>query len=162
MGKRGPKPEPTNLKIIKGNPGKRPLNKNEPKPKPIKPECPEWLNEHAKKMWEKISPELDRMGLFTMIDGEAFSVACQSYGIWVECEEILKEKGRVMVIERVDKGGNPIGEYEQTRPEVSIGNNALKNFKTFCSEFGLTPSSRSGIEIQKDGVEDSFADLLSG
>jgi len=28
----GRKPKPTALKIIEGNPGKRPLNKNEPKP----------------------------------------------------------------------------------------------------------------------------------
>lgn len=41
MAIRGKKPKPTNLKILEGNPGKRPLNLNEPKPIPIAPECPD-------------------------------------------------------------------------------------------------------------------------
>ena len=47
MGRRGFAPEPTVLKVIKGNPGKRPLNVREPKPKPIKPTCPAWLDAEA-------------------------------------------------------------------------------------------------------------------
>lgn len=143
----GRKPKPTNLKLIDGNPGKRPLNKDEAKPKPIKPTCPVWLNDDAKKMWKCLSKELEKLGLLTNIDGQAFSAACQSYGIWVECEKKLKECGRVMIISREN------GDYEQQRPEVSIGNTALKNFKVFCAEFGLTPSSRSSISIQGEEEE---------
>jgi hypothetical protein len=32
MGKRGPSPKPTSLKVLQGNPGKRKINKSEPKP----------------------------------------------------------------------------------------------------------------------------------
>lgn len=39
----GPKPKPTAIKILEGNPGKRPLNLNEPKPQRIAPECPVYL-----------------------------------------------------------------------------------------------------------------------
>lgn len=46
----GRKNTPTQLKVLNGNPGKRPLNQNEPKPKPVMPECPSWLNGYAKKM----------------------------------------------------------------------------------------------------------------
>ena len=45
----GPKPKPTAIKILEGNPGKRPLNLNEPKPLQIAPECPDWLLDEAKK-----------------------------------------------------------------------------------------------------------------
>lgn len=155
----GRKPKPTNLKLIDGNPGKRPLNGKEPKPKPVKPTCPTWLNVDAKKMWKCLEKELEKLGLLTNIDGQAFSAACQSYGIWVECERILQEKGRVVSIVRMNKDGNFIGEYEQQRPEVSIGNTALKNFKVFCAEFGLTPSSRSSISISGEGEE---ADVMRG
>lgn len=147
---------PTSLKVLNGNPGKRPLNKNEPKPKPKIPACPNWLNEDAKKAWKQLAPELKKLGLLTIIDGQAFALACQSYGIYVECEKKLMEHGRVMVIAREN------GDYEQQRPEVSIGNNALKNFKSFCSEFGLTPSARAGIEINTDDAEGEFDSLLSG
>ena len=49
MATRGRKPKPTHLKVLAGNPGKRPLPKNEPKPKPIAPRCPQWLDPIARK-----------------------------------------------------------------------------------------------------------------
>ena len=33
----GPKPKPTRLKVLQGNPGHQKLPKNEPKPRPIRP-----------------------------------------------------------------------------------------------------------------------------
>ena len=43
MAQRGRKPKPTALKVLEGNPGKRPLNLYEPTPEGDLPECPEWL-----------------------------------------------------------------------------------------------------------------------
>lgn len=40
MAGRGRPPKPTAIKELEGNPGKRPLNKNEPKPKQTAPKCP--------------------------------------------------------------------------------------------------------------------------
>ena len=40
MAQRGRKPKPTVLKELEGNPGRRPLNKNEPKPNKKAPRCP--------------------------------------------------------------------------------------------------------------------------
>ena len=40
---RGRRPVPTCMKLLTGNPGKRPLNANEPQPKPEIPECPPQL-----------------------------------------------------------------------------------------------------------------------
>lgn len=52
MAERGRKPTPTAIKVLEGNPGKRPLNANEPKPKKKAPRCPSWLEEEAKRMEE--------------------------------------------------------------------------------------------------------------
>ena len=49
MAERGRKPTPTAIKVLEGNPGKRPLNANEPKPKKKAPRCPSWLEDEAKK-----------------------------------------------------------------------------------------------------------------
>ena len=46
------RPKPTNLKLIEGNPGKRPLPGNEPKPKPKAPSMPSDLDYQAKKTWK--------------------------------------------------------------------------------------------------------------
>ncbi len=37
MGQRGPAPKPTALRILEGNPGKRPLNASEPRPRAGRP-----------------------------------------------------------------------------------------------------------------------------
>ena len=40
MATRGRKPKPTALKVLEGNPGKRPLNENEPIPPKGSIKCP--------------------------------------------------------------------------------------------------------------------------
>lgn len=159
---RGRPKKPTNLKVLEGNPGKRPLPQNEPKPLPISPMCPTWLNADAKRMWKKLVPALEKMRLVTSIDGEALAAACQSYGIWVECEKYFKKKdddgklfGRTYLYENKNGSVN-----ELPRPQVAIGNKALSEFRAFCSEFGLSPASRTRIEIPKFGEEDDPMERL--
>ncbi len=45
------KPTPTRLKLLGGNPGKRPLNLDEPQPEPTLPEPPAHLSDEAKAEW---------------------------------------------------------------------------------------------------------------
>ena len=42
LAQRGRKPKPTAVKQLEGNPGKRQLNANEPKPAARAPSCPKW------------------------------------------------------------------------------------------------------------------------
>lgn len=140
MGKRGPTKKPTNLKILQGNPGKRPLNNNEPKfeedMEPPKP--PAHLNTYGKKEWKRIVPVLMKVRLITKADYAALAAYCQSYGRWVVAEKIIKGEGLTFVSDK----GNVI-----QRPEVGIANTAMKNIVSFAREFGMTPSSRSNIKV---------------
>jgi len=157
MARKGRPPKPTNLKVLEGNPGKRPLPENEPKPKPIPPKCPSWLNREGKKMWKQLAPELDRLGLLTMVDGQAFAAACQSWGIWVECERFMKKHGRTYEYTNKEGYTNLI-----ERPEVKIGQKALAEFRAFCSEFGLTPAARTRIEVKLLDSEEDPMEMLLG
>ena len=62
MAKPGPKPQPTNLKIIRGNPGKRDLNSNEPQPDMVMPDPPDTLSDEARAQWDVVAPQLHTMG----------------------------------------------------------------------------------------------------
>ncbi len=158
MARMGRPPKPTNLKILEGNPGKRPLPKNEPKPKPLAPKRPPWLTGEGKKMWERLSPELERLGLLTVIDGETFAAMCARWKTFVECERYLKKNG--LTYTYINTQG---AENEVERPQVRIGQKALDQFRSFCSEFGLTPSSRTRIEVKPaEGEDDPMEALLSG
>ena len=50
MAARGRKPKPTALKVLEGNPGKRPLNDHEPIPPKGELKCPSWLLPEAKNL----------------------------------------------------------------------------------------------------------------
>lgn len=154
MARRGPPPKPTHLKVLEGNPGKRPISQNEPKPKPIAPKCPTWLIKEAKREWKRLVPELEKLGLLTVIDGTAMAAYCQAYARWREAEEFMTKHGTVMK--------TPSG-YMQQVPHVSIANMAMKNMRAFCTEFGLTPASRTRIDVKPlDAQVDPMEALLRG
>jgi P27 family predicted phage terminase small subunit len=132
MAGRGRPPKPTALKVLEGNPGKRPLNQNEPKPEKKAPNCPSWLLPDAKKEWRRLSKELEAMGLLTRIDMAAFAGYCQAYARWKEAEEFISKHGSIL---KTASG------YIQQIPQVSIAQQNLKQMRNFCSELGLTPSA---------------------
>ncbi len=160
MAKTGRPPKPTALHVLNGNPSKKKdLGKNEPMPTPVVtiPAPPEWLHAHGKIMWERLSPELYRLGLLTQADLEAFTAACNSWGVYVECQEHIRLNG--LTYKYTNKGG---GVNDVERPEVRIGQKSLDQFRALCSEFGLTPAARTRIEVKADNGKDPMEDLLSG
>ena len=150
MGFPGRKPKPTHLKVLEGNPGKRPLPRNEPKPRPVSPKRPAWLTGEGRREWERVVPELGRLGLLTIVDGAALAGYCQSWTDYVETTRFLKKHGRTFE--------TPNG-YVQQRPEVSIAQKSLQLVKAFCAEFGLTPSSRGRMSLPGE-KDDDFDGLL--
>lgn len=86
MAIRGRKPKPTNMKILEGNPGKRPLPTNEVKPKQKAPRCPQWLEDDAKKEWKRMGKILEQIGILTEMDMTAFAGYCQAYARWKEAD----------------------------------------------------------------------------
>jgi len=138
----GRKPKPTNLKILNGNPGKRPLNESEPKPKGAV-KCPAWLHKDAKKEWKRIAPELEQLGLLTLVDMAAFAGYCESYAQWKEAIEFVHKHGTSYPVKDEE------GRIKMIRPfpQVAQANQALANIRSFASEFGFTPSARGRIEV---------------
>lgn len=145
MGRRGPPPKPTKLKIAAGNPGKRPLNKHEPQPVGRAPRMPSWLSKRAKTEWRRIVPELTTLGLLSRIDLAALAAYCQSYAELEEATRTLDKEGRVCALPILDKQGVKIGEKLKSHPAVQQQRDAARLVKQFISEFGLTPASRTRV-----------------
>lgn len=159
MGKRGPAPTPTPLKVLRGNPGKRAINKNEPKPKPVAPKPPSWLDQEAKKIWRKLAPKLESIGCLTEVDWPDFAALCSAIARFKVAQTVLKEKGLVMVIERYNKEGEVVGEYEQQRPEVSIVHKNSELIAKLSAKFGLSPADRVSLSVQQE-TEDDLMEFL--
>lgn len=82
LAQRGRKPKPTAVKQLEGNPGKRQLNANEPKPAARAPSCPKWLEDDAKKEWRRLAKQMEQLGILTEVDMAAFAGYCQAYARW--------------------------------------------------------------------------------
>lgn len=148
---RGRKPIPTRLKVITGNPGKRPLNKLEPRPLASAPTCPDWLSPDAKEQWDALLPELDEVGLLTKIDVSAYTALCEAWALLKQASQALQKDGIVLL----DKDGNLI----RTNPTVRVIKAAMDTIRALSAEFGLTPSSRSKVTVTPNRSPNPFARL---
>lgn len=128
----GRRPTPTTLKLVRGNPGKRPLNKEEPQPERRAPEKPARLTGSAASTWKQLSAYLERMGVLTIADGLALELLCDAYSDYLAA----RKKG-----------------WHQ-RAEA-----AFKRIKSLLIEFGLTPASRSRIKTG-EAPADPLSDFL--
>jgi P27 family predicted phage terminase small subunit len=129
----GRPPTPTSLKILSGNPGKRPLNKDEPQLKLARPRCPEHLDEVAQHEWKRVVRILMRMRVLTEADQVMLGIWCQTYSTMVEAQDQLKQVGTLYKT----KGG-----FVQVSPLFGIVNKCVHILGKISSEFGLTPSAR--------------------
>jgi len=144
----GPPPIPTKLKQLRGNPGKQALNKREPQPQAVTPTRPGWLLVEAKREWSRIVPELRAMGLLTRVDRAALCNYCQWWARWREAEETLTRDGIIFTT----TNGYPV-----PSPAAAISQKAAQIMKSFLTEFGLTPASRSRVHLpepKRDEVSD--------
>src|SRR5262247_4125631 len=84
---RGRKPQPTMLKVLRGNPGQRPLNAFEPKHAPLAKECPDELTlPAARAEWARIAPVLIDRGQVCDVDRATFMGYCLKYAQWQALE----------------------------------------------------------------------------
>ena len=131
---RGRRPKPTRLKVLTGNPGKRPLNRSEPRPEAAIPDCPQELGETARREWNRLVGELASLRLLTNFDRAALAAYCGAYALWAEATEAIQKYG-VMI-------KSPSG-YPVQSPYVSVANRQAEIMMRIASEFGFTPASRS-------------------
>ena len=154
MALRGRTPTPTAIKILEGNPGKRPLNEYEPKPEKKAPPCPKWLEKEARKEWKRLAPKLEMLGVLSELDMAAFAEYCQAYARWKEAEEYISSHGSTF------KTANGC---IMAVPQVNIAKSYLAAMESAAKQFGLTPAARSRLIANADNGDrdDELERLLS-
>lgn len=138
---RGRKPQPTALKVLRGNPGRRRLPE-EPQPVPIVDlQPPEWLDSEAQAEWRRQAPMLARLEVLTESDVSALEAYCKYWSMWKDATKYIQKWG--MVLKAKD------GEVPVISPYIKIADKAMMHCRAFLIEFGLTPSSRSKVRVPK-------------
>jgi P27 family predicted phage terminase small subunit len=142
--KPGPPPKPRALRVLEGNPAKRPL------PPDIKPDVgismPKHLTGAAKAEWARVVPQLRRLGLVGGLDRAVVSMYCVAWGRWLVAEGQLKRFGEVIK--------SPTG-YPMQSPYLAIANTAINQMRALGAELGLSPASRT--RVQADETLATFA-----
>jgi P27 family predicted phage terminase small subunit len=147
---RGRRPKPTRLKVLTGNPGKRPLNESEPRPEPVVPECPPELGEVARKEWDRLAAELGPLRITTNLDRGALAAYCGAYALWAEAMGAIQKFGSMIK--------SPSG-YPVQSPYLAVANRQTEIMMRIASEFGFTPASRSRISTPSPG-EPNLLELM--
>ncbi len=122
------RPTPTALKKLAGNPGKRAYNTQEIEPTLGAPACPAWLTGHAREEWNRIVPELDRLGVLTTVDNSVLIGHCATYG---EIADTVEAK-------------------------QPLKSSLLGQMRAYACELGLTPAARAKLAIPKRPEEDDI------
>ena len=152
MAKPGRKPKPTAVKNLTGNPGKRALNKREPKPKKgVK--RPWGLGQGVqRKFWDEYADELARLQILTGLDVASFRLMAEHYAFAVQAAQELRAEGLTV-------DGR---EGAKKNPKAQVFKDNALAFKSFAVEFGMTPSSRARLEIKlpEEGEQLSLIDEL--
>jgi P27 family predicted phage terminase small subunit len=150
----GRRPTPTTLKLVKGNPGRRALNKSEPKPRNGNPKKPDHLEllDFASTEWDRISKltSLKHARVLTVADGPILEATCMAYARWRAAELAITEEG--LTYETTNQGG---GVMIRKRPEVEIAADAWRRYVAGLTHFGLSPATRAKVQtVDEDEAKD--------
>ena len=144
MAKPGRKAKPTASKALAGNPGQRPLNDSEPVAPAGVPECPDSLDDVARTEWYHIVPMLQEMRVLTKADKAMLAAYCSAWSEFDMAEKLIAKRGFKPV------STTPRGTL-QAHPAIAMRRHARDQIRKLASEFGLSPSSRSGLHAIPDG-----------
>lgn len=136
-----PIPQPTAITLLKGNPGKRPINQNEPEFELVKANenpPPNWLTEDQKIFWADISVLLENARVLTEADLPLLSCLCIALSELKFANDQITKVGRLMK--------TPSG-YVQQNPYVGMMHTAIKQIRSIANEFGMTPAARTRINV---------------
>jgi len=142
--------------MAKGNPGKRRLNKNEPKPAADAITPPDWVCGKSLEKWQEVVPKLVGMGVMTNADIDTIARYCTMYEQFVKYLDQVRRGLDVLVI-RDDSGKV---KYMQSTPAATMLTKLAASMLRIEQEFGLTPSARSGISAAQEKPRDDLEDLL--
>lgn len=137
----GRRPQPSRLKILRGNPGKRRLHPDEPQPAAVDGSFdtpPRELDgdETARAEWARVAPLLRACGLVTETERTALVALCQQWSRYLDAQAQVRRLG--MIVQ--SKEGSPI-----TNPYLDVADKALGHCHRLWTVLGLTPSGRARV-----------------
>jgi len=140
MGKRGPAPKSTAQKELENNPGRYPIESEEPKFSTVIV-IPDHItkNKVALAEWNRRAPELEEKKVLTLQDTTEFAAYCLMHANFLKYQKLCDQ--------------DEVGEFAIAKGHV----NAVIKFNAervrLAAKFGFTPSDRTQVKIPKDNKD---------
>ena len=137
MGRRGPTPTPTALKILRGETRPSRINRDEPRPVGELVPIPDDLPAEAQAVWRRVLREFGHTGVIRGADGDVMRIYCETVARYEKASRLLDQSGPLI---KGARGGvlvkNPLHQV--------VRDNAVL-VRSLAGELGLTPAARVGL-----------------
>ena len=165
MGVRGTLPTPTKIRILNGNPSRRPLPANEPQFAPGIPDRPAGMSASARKQWDGLVGEMANSGVLRRVDGGALSMLCEDLAMLDTLRKGLAAQASEITKKAKEKKQQISGNALTALSRTTEGRRTLSTIRELSAqiiiqrrEFGLTPSSSTRVQASGGGAQ--FIDPL--
>jgi len=156
----GRKPRPAALRLLGGrhagvDSGGRKVEAG-PEFRRLLPLKPMELSPEAAEHWDLIVEELARLELTKPLDAGALAATCETWARFAQAQAAINREGLLVEVEM--RRGDVAWTETRVHPAVRIVEAASKEYRAWCSEFGLTPSAESRLAPRKEsgGDENPF------
>lgn len=150
MAKRGRKPKNPQLKILEGVRADRRVGEI-PRSVDAKITCPAYLDDSARAEWDRITPQLEALGILDACDEAAIAIYCDAHSRWLEARKTIAEHG---VVTETALGGL------KSNPAVSACREAAQQMLAILEQFGCTPLARGRLTVKIEKEIDEFDEFL--
>ena len=143
---RGGKPTPTALRVLRGNPSRRPFNVHEPMPATLSADCPpELIADEARAEWTRTIVPAIEVGQITSVDRTLAIAHCELWATWRSQLADAAKHPHVIAV-----GPN---KHPAPNPARGMANRTLLLLVKMDCELGLSPTSRPRIPLRagRDG-----------
>ena len=144
--------KPADILALKGAFRKDRANKIiKPKP-PKRPGMPPTLSEGARKEWKRLAPKTYALGTLHDPDVRSFELLCEVLATERQARAVVEKDGLTLVTDTAIK----------SNPAVKVMETARAQSTRLLEAFGLTPKSRTGVDLRppdktnKDNPFDEF------
>lgn len=155
MGKRGPAPTPTAVKLMHGETRPSRVNRDEPVPGGvISTTAPTGMSDEGRSVWRRIVREFAKTDVLRAADSDVLRIYCETVGRYEKASQLLDQSGPLV-------RGARHGELVKNPLHQIVRDNAVL-IRQLAGELGLTPAARVGLVsgVKGKSMEDEIDDAI--
>ena len=154
----GRRPQPTALKVLRGNPGKARLNAAEPVVPAGEVGVPATISRGGRRVWDRLAPIAIAMRTLTVADVEAFKTLCELQASLDLAAAAKDEPGFLAFVVGDDGDGPPTCVLHAA---LSLELRIAPIVRPYYEKFGLEPVGRARISVGPAAPASKWAGLAA-